>query len=176
MRGKDQLESFIKDFLLLARPTIGNHETIAMKEIIEDIVESIPYVPDWNDHIRMELSLSGNPKLHANKTEMREVVWNLVLNAIQAMPDGGTIAIETNTRYDNSAREFIEMRIRDTGIGIEKKYIEKIFEPFFTTKERGTGLGLAIANRIVESYSGHIKVETISDKGTNFIITIPVNI
>jgi two-component system sensor histidine kinase PilS (NtrC family) len=175
MRGKDQLESFIKDFLLLARPTSGNHESIFISEIIEDVLESIQYVPDWNEHIRMTLSLSDNLILHANKTEMREVVWNLVLNAIQAMPEGGVLAIETNLKLDNDNKEFLEIHVSDSGFGIEKKYNEKIFEPFFTTKERGTGLGLAIVNRIVESYAGRIQVKSVPEKGTNFIVTLPVN-
>ncbi len=174
MRGRDQLESFIKDFLLLARPTAGNHETVVIREIIEDILESIHYVPDWNERIRMTLSLADNLRLHANKTEMREVFWNLVLNGIQAMPDGGVLIVETNTRSDHSNTKMLEIRVSDTGFGIEKKYIEKIFEPFFTTKEKGTGLGLAIVSRIVESYAGRIRVESIPGKGTTFIITMPV--
>jgi two-component system sensor histidine kinase PilS (NtrC family) len=119
----------------MARPTPGNHESIFIRKIIEDVLESIEYVPDWNEHITMTLSLSDNLILHANKTEMREVVWNLVLNAIQAMPDGGLLAIETHLKHDNDNKEFLEIHVSDTGFGIEKKYIEKIFEPFFTTKE-----------------------------------------
>jgi two-component system sensor histidine kinase PilS (NtrC family) len=177
MRGREQLESFIKDFLLLARPTPGRHETIFIREIIEDVIESIQYVPDWNDQIKMRLSLTNNLRLNANKTEMREIVWNLVLNAIQAMHEGGVLDIEADTQqYDNGKREFVEIRVRDTGSGIEEKHFEKIFEPFFTTKERGTGLGLAIVNRIVESYAGRIQVESIPEKGTAFIVTLPVNI
>jgi two-component system, NtrC family, sensor histidine kinase PilS len=176
MRGRDQLESIIKDFLLLSRPTTGSQETIFIKEIIEDVIESILYVPDWKETISMKISLFDDQKLHANKKEVREVIWNLVLNAIQSMPDGGVIAIETNTRYDADEQEFIDIKISDTGVGVETRNIEKIFEPFFTTKERGTGLGLAIVSRIVESYAGHIKVESLQDKGTTFTVSIPVNI
>lgn len=176
MRGKDQLENFIKDFLLLARPTPGSRETIFIRDIIEDVLESIQYVSDWNEQIRMRLSLTDNLRLNVNKTEMREIVWNLVLNAIQAMPDGGVLAIKTDTQNDNGKRELLEIHVRDTGIGIEEKNIEKIFEPFFTTKERGTGLGLAIINRIVENYDGRIQVKSIPEKGTVFIVTLPVNL
>jgi two-component system sensor histidine kinase PilS (NtrC family) len=174
MRGRDQLESFIKDFLLLARPTPGKHETVTIRGIIEDVLEAIHYLPDWNELIRMNLSLSDNLKLHANRTEMREIVWNLVLNAIQAMPDGGVLTVETNKRRDYIDTELLEIKVSDTGYGIENKYMEKIFEPFFTTKEKGTGLGLAIVSRIVESYSGRIQVASAPGKGTTFIVTMPV--
>jgi two-component system sensor histidine kinase PilS (NtrC family) len=175
MRGKDQLESFIKDFLLLARPTSGNHEPILVDQIVEDVLESIHYVPDWNDHININLSLSDHLTVYANKTEMREVIWNLVLNAIQAMPEGGILSVETKVINNDASKEFVELRITDTGYGIDNQYLEKIFEPFYTTKEKGTGIGLAIVNRIVESYAGHIKVESTPEKGTTFIVTLPLN-
>jgi two-component system sensor histidine kinase PilS (NtrC family) len=174
MRGKDHLESFIKDFLLLARPTPGNHEAVFIKEIIENVLESIHYVPDWNHRIDINLSLSDHLAVHANKTEMREVVWNLILNAIQAMPEGGDLSVEIKKVHDKDAKGFLEMRIGDTGFGIDNTYLEKIFEPFYTTKEKGTGIGLAIVNRIVESYAGHIKVESATDKGSTFIVTLPI--
>jgi len=175
LRGKDQLENFIKDFLLLARPSPGINEMISIREIIEDVIESIQYVPDWNEHIILNTSFLDHHKVNANRTEMREVLWNLVLNAIQAMPDGGIINIETKTRRDDSGTEFVEILVSDTGYGIEKKYFGNIFEPFFTTKEKGTGLGLAIVSRIIEGYAGNIEVSSIPEKGTTFIINIPVN-
>jgi two-component system sensor histidine kinase PilS (NtrC family) len=174
MRGKDQLESFIKDFLLLARPTPGNHESVFIKEIIEDVLESIHYVPDWNHRIDTNLSLADHLAVHSNKTEMREVIWKLILNAIQAMPEGGNLSIETKKVHDEGGRGFLEMRIGDTGCGINSTCLEKIFEPFYTTKEKGTGIGLAIVNRIVESYTGHIKVESTVDKGSTFVVTLPI--
>ena len=175
MRGKDQLESFIKDFLLLARPTPGSHESILIGEIMEDILESIKYVPDWNDRIEVSVSLHDKLMIHANRTEMREVLWNLVLNAIQAMPDGGVLSVKISTTRVNATKGYIEIRISDTGNGINKKNLEKIFEPFFTTRERGTGLGLAIVNRIVEGYSGYIMVESSPDKGTVFVVSLPID-
>jgi len=175
LRGKDQLENFIKDFLLLARPSSGSHEIISIREIIEDIVESVQYIPDWNDHIILKTSFGDNKKINANRTEMREVLWNLVLNAIQSIPDGGFINIETKAIDNHYGQKFVEVRVSDTGIGIEKRYCEKIFEPFFTTKEKGTGLGLAIVNRIIEGYTGKIEVSSVPEKGTTFILTLPVN-
>ena len=175
MRGKDQLESIIKDFLLLARPNAGNHEQISIRDIIEDVMESIQYLPDWNDHVKISLSLFDNLTIDANRMEMREVIWNLVLNAIQAMPEGGTLVVATRRTLAYGITDILEIRISDTGYGVNEKYVEKIFEPFFTTKERGTGLGLAIVNRIVEGHGGRIMVELNAEKGTTFIVNLPMN-
>jgi two-component system sensor histidine kinase PilS (NtrC family) len=174
MRGRDQLESFIKDFLLLARPTPGIRESLLLSEVIEDVFDSIHYVPEWRDHIKVTLSLSDHMMVLANKTEMREVLWNLALNAIQAMHEGGTLSVETKKIFDQSSKAILEMRIMDTGHGIDSQYLEKIFEPFYTTKERGTGLGLAIVNRIVENYAGHIMVESTPGHGTTVIVRLPI--
>ncbi len=176
LRGKDQLESIIKDFLLLARPAPGNKENIFIKEIIDDVVESIHFVPDWNDGIKVFLSLSDNLTVHANKTEMKEVMWNLILNAVQAMPDGGLLSLETRKKLSgDNTDEYLEILVSDTGCGIDETYLNQIFEPFFTTKERGTGLGLAIVNRIVEGYTGTIKIESEIERGTTCTISLPFN-
>jgi len=176
LRGKDQLENIIKDFLLLARPIQGNQQTIIIREIIEDVVESVQYVPDWNDNITVSLSLSDNLTVYANRAEIRAIVWNLILNSVQAMPEGGILSIETKKilSYDGS-NEHLEIRISDTGYGIDEKYLNKIFEPFFTTKERGTGLGLAIVNKLVEGYAGTTKIESNIERGTTFSLRLPLN-
>ena len=176
LRGKDQLENIIKDFLLLARPIQGNQQTIIIREIIEEVVESVHYVPDWNDNITVSLSLSDNLTVYANRAEIRAIVWNLILNSVQAMPEGGILSIETKKSLsDDSKNEYLEIRISDTGYGIDEKYLNKIFEPFFTTKERGTGLGLAIVNKLVEGYAGTTKIESNIERGTTFSLTLPLN-
>jgi two-component system sensor histidine kinase PilS (NtrC family) len=175
LRGKDQLENIIKDFLLLARPIQGNQQVIIMSEVIEDVVESVQYIPDWNENITISLSLTDNLTIYANKAEMREVIWNLILNSVQAMPDGGVLSIDAKKRLSDSNNEFLEIKISDTGYGIDEKYMNKIFEPFFTTKEKGTGLGLAIVNKIVEGYAGTTKIESNVERGTTFSITLPIH-
>ena len=176
LRGKDQLENIIKDFLLLARPAPGNKEAVYINEIIKDVIESIHFVPDWNEDIRVSLSLSDNLSIHANKTEMKAVMWNLIMNAIQAMPDGGLLSLETKNKFSaDNINEYLEIIVSDTGSGIDEAYLNKIFEPFFTTKERGTGLGLAIVNRIVEGYNGTIAIESKIERGSTFLVSLPFN-
>ena len=175
LRGKDQLESFMRDFLLLSRPTPGIPEMIKITDIIEDILESIRYLPDWRDDIQVIKSLQDHlPFIRANKTEIRQLIWNVLMNAIKSMPNGGRVTIQTGKdTTDISAGQFLEIKISDNGQGIMENDLGKIFEPFYTTREKGTGLGLAIVNRIVEGHAGKIKVDSRSGEGTTFMIWLP---
>jgi len=173
LRGKDQLENFMRDFLLLARPPSGISEIIDIRDIVKDVLNSIRYTSDWHEEIEVVRKLSDQSLMLANETEIRQVIWNLALNAIQSMPDGGRLTVETKNVFLPDLREYLEVRITDTGCGIEENNREKIFEPFYTTKERGTGLGLAIVNRIIVSYAGKIKIEGNIEGGTTCVVWLP---
>jgi len=191
LRGKDQLENFMKDFLLLARPNLAERENIDIKVILDDVLESIRYVPDWCKDIEIIRNSNDQTGLYGNRMEIRQVIWNLVLNALQSMSDGGRLNIETRIVAGDennplipplikwgkggffNKKEYLEIQISDDGCGIEEKDQGRVFEPFYTTKEKGTGLGLAIVNRIVESHGGKIRIESEPGKGTNCIILMP---
>ena len=111
------------------------------------------------------------PEIHADPQQVRQVLINLLLNAKEAMPHGGTIRVRTN---QNSAGE-VEVSISDTGRGISQETMDKIFQPFFTTKPKGTGLGLAISKQLVEQQGGSITVKNNSGGGADFNIRIPLN-
>jgi two-component system, NtrC family, sensor histidine kinase PilS len=173
LRGKDQLESFLKDFLLMARPAPGVREQLDIKETIRDVIESLRCVADWHDLLDVNICLTNHPLyIHANKTEIRQVIWNLILNAVQAMPERGVLTVEARqTRFEG--RDGAEIMIGDTGCGIRDRDLPKIFEPFYTTRDTGTGLGLAVVNRIMETYGGRINMQSEPGKGTVFTIWLP---
>jgi signal transduction histidine kinase len=104
--------------------------------------------------------------------QMQQVFLNLLLNAIEAMPDGGMLA--TKTSYDAQLNS-VQITISDTGKGIDKTLVSKVFQPFFTTKRKGSGLGLSITRRLVEQHGGHIDLESEPGKGTAFNIFLNVN-
>ncbi|MBF0541961.1 MAG: hypothetical protein HQK91_10995, partial [Nitrospirae bacterium] len=117
-----------------------------------------------------------------DKTQLNQVITNLLINADQAMPNGGKINIiaENIEKIDNSIPsltndKYIKITIKDNGIGISKENIHKIFDPFFTTKESGQGLGLAMSYSIVKKHKGHIEVESEVGKGTSFYIYLPAS-
>lgn len=175
IRGKDQLESFIKDFLLLARHKERQHEQIDLNAIINEVIDSLRVDSNWHDTIEVEKNMSERAVLYMNKAEMRQVVMNLILNAIQAMPEGGRLTL--GTRVEGSGNEqILELSVSDSGQGIDEEILDKIFEPFYTTKEKGTGLGLAIVNRIIEAYSGEIFVKSVPSMGTTFTVRLPAEI
>jgi two-component system sensor histidine kinase PilS (NtrC family) len=176
LRGKDQLESFLKDFLLMARPAPGVREEINLRDMIMDVIDSIHFVPDWHETVRMDLHLKDDPlSIHANRTEIRQVLWNVILNAVQAMPEGGALTVGAHCRR-NDERDGVEISIRDTGCGIEKKRLPRIFEPFYTTRDTGTGLGLAVVSRILEGYNGKIDIQSEEGRGTVCTIWLPCRI
>jgi len=104
----------------------------------------------------------------ADPQKLRQVFWNLGINAVEAMPEGGELVVSTR-----NADRLVEIKFKDSGSGIDREHIEKIFYPFFTTKEKGTGLGLAIAYRIVEEHNGILRVASNSGIGTTFEVILP---
>jgi two-component system sensor histidine kinase PilS (NtrC family) len=174
LRGKDHLENLARDFLLLARPSMDKRAVMDMKEIIDDLIESIRFGPDWNEDVTIETVLCEHNEVYGNETEIRQVFLNIIVNALQSMPDGGKLEV-TSRGMKRDGNEVLEISISDTGCGIEEDNLKKIQEPFYTTKEMGTGLGLAIVNRVIESNMGEFKVESEVNKGTICTISIPRN-
>lgn len=124
--------------------------------------------------IETKLSLAPDlPVITADQSQIYQVLVNLVVNAVQAMPDGGILTIATRSNADN-----ISLIIEDTGIGMNKEVIKKIFLPFFTTKEisEGTGIGLSVVHGIITSHNGLINVDSEPGKGTRFEVVLPIKI
>jgi two-component system NtrC family sensor kinase len=111
------------------------------------------------------------PDVPADPNQLREVFWNLSVNAAQAMPEGGRLIITTRLSSDAQA---IEIAFSDEGIGIPPNEINKVFTPFFTTKSTGTGLGLSIVYGIVKMHRGNIAVDSEVGHGTTFVVTLPL--
>ncbi|MCK9275098.1 MAG: ATP-binding protein [Syntrophales bacterium] len=174
LRGKDQLETLARDFLLFTRPVRGGDESIDIEEVIEDILESIQFGRDWNVMIEISKKFAPEHVIYGNRMEVRHTIFNIMMNALQAMPNGGALSIITVLRKDDiSGQNFLEIRIADNGCGIDSKIISRIKEPFFTTKETGTGLGLAIVHRIVEGHNGYFSIQSEGDKGTLCVVGFP---
>jgi PAS domain S-box-containing protein len=145
--------------------------------VIQDAVEITK--PKWKDeaqgkgiNIEMISNLAEVPSVGGNASEMREVIINMILNAIEAVPEGGKIEIRTFQR-----KEKVYIQISDTGIGMTEEVRKKVFEPFFTTKPfSNTGLGLSMSYGIIKRFGGEIEVESKVGYGTNFTITLPIRL
>lgn len=169
LRGKNQLESFMRDFLLLARPSPVSYENVDIEAVMDDVIESVRYVPDWHEGIEIIRNSCDQAGAYGSRAEIRQIIWNLIVNAVQSMPDGGRVKIETWP----AGVEYLEIQISDTGCGIEKENSIRVLEPFFTTREKGTGLGLAIVSRIIESHRGTFRIESEEGKGTSCRVLLP---
>ena len=153
-------------------------ETYRILDPIELIQDSLAFTrPYWYNEprrrgieIKVVTDLQPVPPIKGSPSELREVLINLILNAIQAMPEGGTLTLRTSSTANTS----VSIEICDTGTGIPPEIMERIFEPLFTTKgEHGTGMGLAVSKGIVQSHNGDIRVNSTPGAGTCFTLILP---
>jgi two-component system NtrC family sensor kinase len=128
------------------------------------------------NNIDLEIFLTEDlPPVLGDPKQLEQVFLNLLLNAIEAMPRKGTLAIRSAVkRIPNSPEEMLQLSIQDTGCGIPEKDRPYLFDPFFTTKEGGTGLGLSIVYSIVQKHNGQIEVQSEPRKGSSFILSLPI--
>lgn len=168
----ERITRVMNQLLAFARRRPVEHRALDLRQTIEDNLEIFQERLAHNG-IVVETSFAGDcPLVHADADQMSQVLINLVMNAIHAMPEGGTLRLALALD-----RGMVKLTVADTGSGMPQEVIAKVFEPFFTTKEfgKGTGLGLTVVKGIIEEHSGTIHVESEPGKGTVFTIGLPIN-
>jgi signal transduction histidine kinase len=166
----NHLNRRIEHILGFARPLSLTAQSGNLNQIINDILELLRSQVTANQ-IEVRLSLDEqNASWMIDESSMRGALMNLIVNAIEAMPGGGTLSIDSKW-----TEETLQLEITDTGGGIADDQIKKIFEPFYTTKEQGLGLGMPYAKKIVEEHGGSVSLNTRSGEGTTIHITLPAN-
>lgn len=163
------LDDFVTEFLRFARPPRLSLETVAVRSLLADLTTFIG--PECGRKgVSLSLVVEGEPEnLEADGFQLKHAVLNLVLNALQATPSGGTIVIGVRGDADELAIE-----VRDTGEGMTGEVLPRAFDAFFTTREGGTGLGLPITRRIVEAHAGTVAMRSREGEGTVATISLPV--
>ncbi len=169
-----RIESLIRSLLDFARPPKPQLMAVDLNDIIDKILSFGLKDPSLLSNVTAAIDISKDfdehlPETLADPMQLKQAFLNLMLNAIQAMPNGGTLTVRTS--YDEK-QGFIRITISDTGTGMDKQTLDKVFEPFFTTKAKGTGLGLAITQRLIEQQGGQIHVESTPGTGTLFTILL----
>jgi two-component system sensor histidine kinase HydH len=165
----DRVNRVISELLEFARPIKLELKKIRIFELVDKALRLIKYEADPAG-IKISSSVEPNlPEVEVDKDRLTQVLLNVFINAIQAMPSGGTLTVNVRTMADS-----LQFEISDTGGGISPQDQANIFNPYFTTKKSGTGLGLAIAFKIVETHGGTITIESLESKGTTFVIAIPL--
>lgn len=169
----ERVARIVKNLLNFSRnPSESMFYQVDLKECLGGILSLIDYKLK-NMKIELDLNLDSLPSIWAQGERLQQVFINIILNAIDAMPNGGTLKIELYQEYKQAV-----VKIKDTGTGIKRQHMANIFDPFFTTKGigKGTGLGLSISYAIIKEHEGRISVESKSGKGSLFTITIPMDL
>ena len=166
LREADRLSSLVNNFLLFARPPAGKSEIIDLSRAITETVELFEKDDACREKVTIEKKVSDGIWIQMDPIHFRQVLWNLLLNAAEAIDGSGSIDINLFSEKGRKAC----MEISDTGCGISAEVIGSIFDPFFTTKHNGTGLGLSIVHSILESYDSHLEVRSRQGIGTTFAV------
>jgi two-component system sensor histidine kinase PilS (NtrC family) len=180
LREVSRLDHLVNDFLQFARPQRIEIEEFELNQLIMDTLYLFQNSQSWSEHLDIETKIMSPLKIKSDPHQLKQVFWNIFLNASEAMPKGGLISIsaqkETDFKSSSESVESVRIKIEDNGPGLDPKIAKDIFKPFSTTKKDGSGLGLAIVKRIVEGLGGKVSGENMAREGTTITIRLPVSI
>ncbi len=175
----ERLNRVVGSVLDLARPGDSSVVPVDVNAVARRTLQVLSAEPTPDVEVALTL-LPDLPRVAIDPEQLRQVLMNLIQNAIQAIGHHGKVQVSTRVRFGRGTRSgkenpgaFVEITVADTGPGISEKTLEKLFLPFFTTKEKGTGLGLAISQRIVQGAGGRIEVKSYEGKGSTFTVVLP---
>ena len=165
-------KSLTQQLLTFSKGGAPVKQTASLTEMLKDSVEFVLH----GSNVRCDLTIADDLwPVDVDEGQINEVIHNLVINARQAMPNGGVIEIHTKNKLLDQGKRFIEIILRDQGVGIPKENLQKIFDPYFTTKPKGNGLGLATTYAIIRNHGGTITVDSEVGHGTTFTIDLPAS-
>lgn len=168
LKETERLEKITSEILDYSKATQLNYQKKDLNLLIKDALEILKDKLRYNGiKLRTKLSME-TPVIDIDPKRIEQVLFNLIENAIEAMPQGGVLTIRTKKKED-----FAFFEIEDTGCGISQENLEKLYVPFFTTKPKGSGLGLPVSKKIIADHSGYIEVKSEVDKGTKFTVYLP---
>jgi len=166
-RESERLNHIIKNFLEYARPAPLSITTFDVAAAAEEVLLLLEHRATPGS-LKVTREFAPSLMWPVDAQQLRQILWNLCINAVEAMPEGGELRVAAAARG-----EILEVTVSDTGEGIEAGDLSHLFEPFFSTKEEGTGLGLALVHRIVQEHGGEIDVHSVPGLGTTFTLTLP---
>jgi signal transduction histidine kinase len=170
----DRIALLINELLDFARPSEPKLEYEDINSVLDGIILLVS-TETKRKQINIIKSYSENlPPVQIDREQIKQVFLNILLNAIEATPEDGSITVKTRSFMKPGGEPYIQIEFTDTGCGIPSEKLEEIFNPFFTTKSAGSGLGLSISHQIVEDHKGYIHVESVLNKGSSFFINLPL--
>lgn len=180
LQQSEKITRTIQQFLGFARKKSPEQMSVDVPPLLESMLDILSQQFEKQD-IRVVKDMDENmPAVKGDPDHLQQVFLNLMFNAVQAMPEGGTMNLTASPKWasQDGGKEkqglYVEVCVSDTGIGMDREVVERIFDPFFTTKHQGTGLGLTVAHGIVQEHKGWISVESQVGKGSVFRVCLPV--
>lgn len=179
LRETQRLNGLLTDFLLFARPERPQLEEMDLSRMLNEVLELFMERRRGDRSVEVKAQIQPHLKILVDSKKMRQTIWNLLNNALEAMPGGGRL--EVRARWGegqeppsiSEGSQWVLLEVEDTGEGIPPEDLKQIFDPFFTTKEKGTGLGLSVVHRCMEDLGGKVFVKSQKGRGTCFILWIP---
>ncbi|MEE8299975.1 MAG: ATP-binding protein [Desulfatiglandales bacterium] len=180
LREVNRLNNLVNDFLQFARPQRTEIEEFDLNQLIMDTLYIFQNSQNWSQNLAVETKFFGPLKINSDPQQLKQIFWNIFLNAYEAMPKGGFVCVSTDkVKESNGSGEYIDsvrIKVEDNGPGIDTKVIKDMFKPFSTTKKGGSGLGLAIVKRIVDGLRGNVSGQNLAGGGMAIAITLPLSI
>ncbi len=168
------IDTIVQNFLEFSRPPRLKLQPVSPSDIVDQAIQLLQHrLESYEVFIKIQRN-ERLPLVQADPEQLKEVLVNIIVNACEAMGQGGSIIIYEETIIEQQTPRAVVVRLSDNGPGIPDAIKSKILEPFFTTKEEGTGLGLSIATRIVQEHGGRLDVSSREGKGSTFIIILPI--
>lgn len=174
-RESQRCKHIVESLLVFSRKSSEAFEPVDVKSVVETTLSLLRHSLELQN-IKLNLEPAPNlPLIVGNANQLQQVFTNIIINARQAMPQGGELNICFATKQEGTKR-YLEVSFRDTGCGVSKENLGKVFEPFFTTKQdwKAVGLGLSVSYQIIQEHKGMIRAESELGKGATFIISLPV--
>lgn len=169
-----RLEQLVQTFLDFARPPVPQPQPLDLGEVAASVAEFVSRRAD-RQQIRIAMRRGHSPnRIEADPGQLRQLVLNLLLNALDAVPPGGRIEVTVEETRAGDAAPCVRLRVRDTGRGLPEHLRDRVFDPFITTKPNGIGLGLSICRRIAQAHGGSIAVRDAAGGGAEFVVELPI--
>lgn len=176
LRETDRLNGIIGRLLSSSSPAMKKVSNISLALLINEAVMLFRNDARYSELVQTKMELDKRLVVEADPESIKQVFWNLMINAAQAMPDGGTIKIKMSPMFnEKKVADSCNIEFIDSGNGIPENDMMKIFEPFYTTKKNGTGLGLSTVLKIVKNHDGEINVSNLEGNGTVFTVRLPIS-
>jgi signal transduction histidine kinase len=171
----DRISSLVNELLDFARPSDPKWELEDINTILDGMILLVSTETKKKLITIIKNYASNLPPAQIDREQIKQVILNILLNAIDATSENGKITVKTRSFIKPGGEPYVQIEFTDTGCGIPSEHLEDIFNPFFTTKASGSGLGLSISNQIVQDHKGYIDVDSQLEKGSSFFINLPVN-